>query len=517
MCSRPGARFPLLVGAAVCAALSFVRLDVPPIWYDEGWVLSVARNWVERRHYGLLLSGNPVPADIVTTGWPAIAPIAMSFRLFGIGLVQGRIPGLLFALGTLCLLYYLTRSLYDGTTAVAAVVVALLLPALPQLHPVLLGRQVLGEMPALFFLFSGYLLFLRSWKTPLWLLPAGLLWALALTIKPQVLPFFVVSVTIPALLLGLRQAFQPTLLLVAGSVAALGSGVVLTLVGDLLTGTRGLGNPANDAYALLGSRASLTTYVLTLMPYARGNALYMVLIGGLPTLSGLLAFGVRLVRRKECVQISSRTVGRLMIWSFASGWFLWFLFLSIGWPRYLFPALFAGSIPLAAFLRRHTDGFNPQIMARRAAKTLSCHPRTLGGVVCLGAVVALPIALALNLQAAFILLSAPVDHSAAEMALFISEHTSDQAMIETYDSELFFFLDQPYHYPPDYVQTQLNQRMYLGRSDIVIDYDPLAADPDFVVIGPFSRGWRLYDEVLRTDVFHPLHTVGAYDLYERVR
>ena len=90
-------------------------------------------------------------------------------------------------------------------------------------------------------------------------------------------------------------------------------------------------------------------------------------------------------------------------------------------------------------------------------------------------------------------------------------------MIETYDSELFFFLDQPYHYPPDYVQTQLNQRMYLGRSDIVIDYDPLAADPDFVVIGPFSRGWRLYDEVLRTDVFHPLHTVGVYDLYERVR
>ncbi len=42
-----------LLSIAIVAGL--LRLvAVPPLWWDEGWTLTVARNWVESGHYGLL-------------------------------------------------------------------------------------------------------------------------------------------------------------------------------------------------------------------------------------------------------------------------------------------------------------------------------------------------------------------------------------------------------------------------------------------------------------------------------
>jgi hypothetical protein len=44
---------------------SLFRLDsVPPLWWDEGWTLSVARNWLEHGHYGRLLAGDFVPPGL---------------------------------------------------------------------------------------------------------------------------------------------------------------------------------------------------------------------------------------------------------------------------------------------------------------------------------------------------------------------------------------------------------------------------------------------------------------------
>jgi hypothetical protein len=108
------------------------------------------------------------------------------------------------------------------------------------------------------------------------------------------------------------------------------------------------------------------------------------------------------------------------------------------------------------------------------------------------------------------------DTSALQVAHFLNTTAAPEALIETYDSELFFFLDRRYHYPPDQLHVQLNRRTFLGL-DVPINYDALAADPDYLVIGPHSKLWQLYDPVLARGVFRLLRAYSRYEIYERVR
>ena len=119
-------------------------IQCPSLWHDEGWVLSVASNWAKLGHYGHLMVGEPVPPIIMTSGFPVIASIAFSFRLFGIGLWQARLAGILFTVGAVGALYCLARRLYDRSIAASTLAVALLLSGYIGLHPVFRGRQALN-------------------------------------------------------------------------------------------------------------------------------------------------------------------------------------------------------------------------------------------------------------------------------------------------------------------------------------------------------------------------------------
>jgi hypothetical protein len=108
------------------------------------------------------------------------------------------------------------------------------------------------------------------------------------------------------------------------------------------------------------------------------------------------------------------------------------------------------------------------------------------------------------------------DDSVFRVAGFLNDQTPTNSLIETYDSELFVLLDRRYHYPPNQIHMDLNRRTFLGQ-DIPIGYDPIAADPDYLVVGPHSKLWRLYDPVLKTGAFRLLRAYSRYDVYERVR
>jgi hypothetical protein len=104
-----------------------------------------------------------------------------------------------------------------------------------------------------------------------------------------------------------------------------------------------------------------------------------------------------------------------------------------------------------------------------------------------------------------------------ETAHFLNTRTEPDAVIEMDDRELFFLVDRAYHYPHQgTVRADLKRRAFLGE-DVTIDYDPLAADPDYLVVGPMSRMWDLYDPIVETGAFRPLHTNERYQIYERVR
>ena len=103
-----------------------------------------------------------------------------------------------------------------------------------------------------------------------------------------------------------------------------------------------------------------------------------------------------------------------------------------------------------------------------------------------------------------------------QVADYVNNNTPEGTLIETYDSELFFLLERAYHYPPDQVSVELMRR-YDIDPDAPVSYDPLQADPDYLVIGPFSRKWRVYEEVLDNGEFQRVKVIALYEIFLRVR
>lgn len=509
---------------ALCALLGVLLAwkpaQVPPVWYDEGSKISLARNWVELRHYGYLLMGEPVPVSIMFTGMPAVAPIALSFRFFGIGLWQARLPGIFFTLGGLAVLYYLAGRLYDRSVAVGTLTVALLLSPQRDLHPVLLGRQALGEMPAVFFLLVGLALFSWAWKRPRSALPLAILfWALSLRTKPQMLPFLAAGLSFPLAIAFWKRCWRTARILMLGLLGTLVTFGLLTRGQELLLRSQLFtASSGHDLYSWLHSAPEYWfTHVVVLDLLPRLMALYVVVGFGMPVLLGLCYTAWKSVRNLHHMDLDNdREVCRLVLWTFAASCMGWFLLLSAGWPRHLFTAAFVGNVFVALLLQDVAGGFNLPRLARRGVEVLK-HPRfTVPGMGMLLAVIFIPAAFLTNVATLYDSYVVSSDDSVLQAIRFLNTQTSSDAVIETYERELFFLLERPYHYPPRRVENQLIRRNHLRRNT-VIDYDPLSADPDYLVVGDFSRTWHVYDSVLETGAFRPVFTSTRYEIYERVR
>jgi hypothetical protein len=414
-------------------------------------------------------------------------------------------------LAALVLLFHLARTLYTPRIALATLVVVLLLPTHPNLHVLTIGRQVLGEMPMLFFLLAGYtclaVVLQHSWW---WLLPAAGYGGLALITKAQVVPFWALSLLLPVvgLLVVRRWHAAATLgLVLAGSF--LTAHLWRMLIAEILRGHTVAGSALQGLYG-----------VTALVPQAsvRGETLQRVLWLGLPTMLGLgYAAWVWLRTPAERQQETPHATMRLVLLSLAGSWFAWYLLLSVGWLRYLFPPFFLGSIFIAALLDAATCHSSPLRTLERL-QTLFIRKRfawhSLGTLLVLLLVVAMLPFNRATLQQLPISGRGPT--ALMRLADHLNHHIPAGSLIETYDTEVFFVLNQPYHFPPDQVHVALNRRTFLEQ-DVTITYDPLAADPDYLVVGPNGRMWQLYEPVLERGAFELVQQYGWYDLYQRRR
>ena len=254
---------------------------------------------------------------------------------------------------------------------------------------------------------------------------------------------------------------------------------------------------------------------LVLDASVRLSVLRFVLVVGLPLGLGIGYATWKWVRnyRKSDLNDSVELV-RMMLLVLAGSWFAWYALLSIGWVRYLFPAAFIGSLFVASLLHDLTNGYNLSSTIKAAAlalreKQFQELAKSVTGLSFLVVMVLFALLFFGNYLG-------EGDASVVQASRFLNTSTPSDALIETYDSELFLLLDRPYHYPPAQVHVDLNRRAFLGQ-DVSIDYDALAADPGFLVVGPFSRMWRLYEPILRTGAFRLVQTYGPYEVYERVR
>jgi hypothetical protein len=372
-----------------------------------------------------------------------------------------------------------------------------------------MGRTVLAEIPMLFYLLSGYTLFLLSSYKSIWFaLLAVVFWGIALVTKLQVLPFWTISLALPLTIMLFKRRWKIAGLLAFGLGGSLLISKMLPWVEQLLL----------QGYTLprIPLRGLYNFTALVPLGSNRWDALERTFIFGLPTLLGLLYESWKLIKDHQGAFTGDfREVVKLTLIFLAGSWFAWYLLLSVGWARYLFPVTFVGSIFVAAMLRDLTADFSILPTIQRGAAALKLSPFSWQNLGALLAVILTAWSLPTTVKRLYDLYFIIPDSSAREVAHFLNTQTPSNALIETYESELHFLLNRSYHYPPDQTHVDLHLRN-LGRH-MSITYNPLAADPQYLVIGHLGPGSELYQPILASGAFRFVRTYGSYTVYERVR
>jgi hypothetical protein len=116
--------------------------------------------------------------------------------------------------------------------------------------------------------------------------------------------------------------------------------------------------------------------------------------------------------------------------------------------------------------------------------------------------------------------------AARDAADYVNQHAASGAVVETYESEVMFYLQRLYHYPPDEMSVELvwqemidydPSRPTLNKGE-GLHYDPLTANPDYLIVGPPDSLWYVpYTGVLASGAFRPVFAAGRYQVLERVR
>jgi len=489
--------------------VSFVNLgSVPSFWWDEGWTLLVARNWVERGFYGRLLEGQLAPPGL-QAAFPVVAPIALSFRMLGVGLWQGRLPGVLLTLASLWMTYYLARRLYSRPVAAGTLFVLIAMLVHPAINPIYNGRMVLADMPVVFYLLAGYVCFLIAFRKQVWILPLTMLfWGIALETKIQTLPFWLVAIVIPLGMAALRRRWRTVGIL---SVTLAGSLVVsrlMVLFQDFIL--KGHTLPQGS---LLGSWA---TMIAVMNFQVRLTTLGTGLLYGLPTLLGLAFAAWQFIKRYRQLNLDDpeQLIWVSMLW-LAGSWFGWYMLLSNGGARYLATPCFLAGMFVSAMLYDLTGHFNLRETWRRARKALHRSEMNSSSLAALFIVV-LGIPYVISTLLLFNGMWLGQDRSVLEVSEYLNTQARPGSLVETYDAELFFYLHQPYHFPPDQTHIEYLRRQLLDPN-WPIAYSPLEANPDYLVVGPISQDWGVYDQVIADGDFRLLKDYSRYKLYERVR
>lgn len=476
----------------------------PVTWFDEGSHLHVPKTLVRFGVYADYSSeGFRYYGPTVGVGPTVMLPIAAIFKLFGIGLLQARLVMVLYLLATIYLFYHLATIL--GGQRLAWVATALLV-ASRGVSLLEYGRQVLGEVPGLFFVGAGLSLWFAKWEQATWrqLGMVGLLLGLAMVTKNQYLLVLAPTLGLAWLanLLYYRAAPQRTFLvpgIVAGICFALWQIYMLFYLG-----------PATASENLAALRTATAGAALVFSPNLMKESLrellsFKVYLGGLLP---ILIYGVFLAlpRRREGQQW-----GVLLILIMVN--LVWYVFASIGWLRYVFPALAVASLFAARFFFDLTDGFQLKLagfwQALREGPAAGVKPiLSVALLVWLGLMIVLPLTQTVA-KIAWPDFDAPV-----AMAAYLDEHVSASALIETWEPEMGFLTNHTYHFPPPLLLNQAVGHVWLDKSSPAEAYTFIQDEsPEYVLIGAFARWVGLYPQDWLANHYTLLTKIGPYDLY----
>lgn len=473
-----------LFGLAALAFLALHNLTAyPVIWFDEGAHLLLPKNLVRVGEY----RGYAGPT--VGVGPTVMLPIAAAFYAFGVGLLQARLVMVGFLFAAVFAHYRLARRLGGWRLALLATV---LLASARGVSLFEYGRQVLGEVPAYAFLAGGLSVWFGAWERGGWrrLGLAGVLLGLAVVTKPQFAIALVPGLAV-AWLVALRR-LPLRLLVLPGFAAALACaawgafllfGLHSTPPQEFVGAVRVLA----DSSALISSPERCLQALRTTF----GPRMYLGLL--VPALVYAVVCARRGGRNEaEWVVITAIVLANLT----------WFVLASVGWPRYAFVAAALGGLWVA---RSFEDGA-AWLRARAAGRALRTAPFLL-----LGAVIVVPM-----VRPVRDVISPPPDASLA-MAAYLDAHVPRDALIETWEPEMAFRTDHRYHLPLPRLQAAVVNHMWLGGPPVRHEYDALAQNADYILIGDYGHLSGAYPSKRLQRRYETVTWVARYHLLRRAR
>jgi 4-amino-4-deoxy-L-arabinose transferase-like glycosyltransferase len=492
---------------AILAVYFFVFHNLtrfPVTWFDEGSHLHVPKTLVRYGVYADISSeGFRYYGPTIGVGPTVMLPVAAMFKLFGIGLLQARLVMALYLIAAVYVFYRLVEHLSGKWVALIAV--ALIVSS----RSVLLlnyGRQLLGEVPGLFFLVLGFYLWFSKWEEDKnWkrLSLIGLLFGLAMITKYQYLLFIAPTLIFSWFLdIFYYKNTSHRNFLIPGIIAAGSFGLWQVFTLQYL-------GPATVMENLALMRASAEGAAFNFNLYQLGLNLGVIISRAayLWALIPALIYGIllSLPRTKEGQKWS--IIFLLMVLDLA-----WFVVFSIGWIRYAFLGLSFASMFIARTFYDITGGFkfdwstgffHSFFQGRNALK--------LAVTFWLLAIIMLPTAK--NVME----IALPNPDNVREMASYLNENIPQTALIETWDPEMGFMTDHNYHYPPNALLAVAVDQVNYGGEPVQGHYDFVQTEhPDYLLVGVFSKWTEIYSPEQLKGQYEWVVSFGDYELYRRV-
>lgn len=493
----------LFIALAVFSLLTLGMYNQPyyPVtWFDEGLALQGALNLVNHGQYAMrsVEGFRVLDQPLIANGPGLVIPMAVIFKIFGVGLLQARVVAVVFFIAAALMFFRISSALYSVPSALVSI---FLLFSIPDEGFLFYGRQALGNVPALMYFFIGFLFYLALGKTKqtYYAILSGLFLGLALVTKGQYWIFVpVLGLVIAADYFYYKQIQPINSILVLAVMLACGAlwfGVQYKLVGA----------ENFDAHiAALDSSSEVT--ILAFRPgRIPGNIWYLIRSGFLFFVAPGLALSFLESRQRTLLGL-----GKFMLAVFVSVWILWFIFASVGWPRYVFEAFSIGLIfsgeafyRMYLFIRKSWNTRGNGLTLRQPALYASSL-FLLAGLAWAG----------IGLFHQIKDIDVRYDTTPEKFSDYIIQNIPVDTVIESWEWEIDLLTpNHTYHHPVNRWVDLRTAETQFGEMPGET-YDPMAYHPEYLIDGPFSKWTGMYAEFLAGGCCVSVVTVENYTLYK---
>jgi len=182
------ARFLLVILIILFSAIAVAYVLFGHVEFDEGFNLQIPASLISRGSYSTTYDGGKDFDPVITTGPTVLLPIYIVFLILEIGLYQSRFIILLYFVGMLLTVLYVSNKL---SGVIGSVYSLLLLGSLPLIF--YFGLRILGEVPAVFFFLLG-LIFLERGRSFIGGIFFGMSVLTKFTFLISILPLFILFI-----------------------------------------------------------------------------------------------------------------------------------------------------------------------------------------------------------------------------------------------------------------------------------------------------------------------------------